>query len=102
MSNKQTRKSSVHTPRFVVAGVVRATGPRGGALGGVELLLLVVLQLEGLQRVHSPVKQRVVEQNLGEKEQQDTHLRDRSASTEQEGPVPLPLLLLLLQIHPYY
>lgn len=46
------------------AGAVRVLSTQGGAQGGVELLLLVPLQVEGLQRVHGPVKQRVIEQNL--------------------------------------
>lgn len=43
---------------------VVAAASHGGAERGVELLLLVVLQVEGLQRVHGPVEQRVVEQHL--------------------------------------
>lgn len=49
-------------PEFTV--VVYVLSPHSGAQRRVELLLLVVLQVEGLQRVHGPVKQRVVQQHL--------------------------------------
>lgn len=54
-------------PEFTGApGVVPA---HGGAQGGVELLLLVALQVEGLQGAHGPVEQGVVEQHLHDGQQ---------------------------------
>lgn len=38
--------------------------PHSGAQCCVELLLLVVLQVEGLQGVHGPIKEGVVQQHL--------------------------------------
>lgn len=78
------KQKRVHVPCFAVADdVVGAAAPHGGAEGGVELLLLVVLQVEGLQRVHGPVKQRVVEQNLGGMEHRVRP--DQWVFSEQEG-----------------
>lgn len=44
--------------------VVHVFTPHCGAEGCVELLLFVTLQVEGLQGVHGPVEQRVIEQHL--------------------------------------
>lgn len=51
-----------HLPGFAAA--VYVISPHGGAERGVELLLLVVLQVEGLQGVHGPVEQRIIQQHL--------------------------------------
>lgn len=49
-------------PGFTV--VVQVISPHSGAERRVELLLFVMLQVEGLQRVHGPVEQRVIQQHL--------------------------------------
>lgn len=49
-------------PGFTAA--VYVISPHSGAECGVELLLFVVLQVEGLQGVHGPVEQRIIQQHL--------------------------------------
>lgn len=44
--------------------VLHIVSAQGGAERGIELLLLVVLQVEGLQGAHRPVEQRIVQQHL--------------------------------------
>ena len=51
-----------HLPGFTAA--VYVISPHSGAECGVELLLFVVLQVEGLQGVHGPVEQRIIQQHL--------------------------------------
>lgn len=52
-----------------------------GAKSGVEVLLLVVLQVEGFQRVHGPIKQRVVQQHLHALNRHVMHVTDMTDET---------------------
>lgn len=51
---------------------------RRGVECGIELCVLVVLlQVEGLQRIHGPIKQRVVQQHLHTKKQKQLSFTDK-------------------------